>query len=105
MLSGQRGQRTARALDRDLTVGFDLRERAEMFVHQLAGFEDARPETTSEPFSLSQFMREPLAGFSKQRLQLIGWQSFSKDIYQLCEQRDVGAGQQLLHLSGKFEDQ
>ena len=72
MLSGQHGQRTARAVDPNLAVGFHARERSEMFIHQLAGFEDARPETTSGPFSSSQVMSEPLAGFSKQRLELIG---------------------------------
>ena len=58
MLSGQRGQRTARALDHDLTVGFHVRERAEMFVHQLAGFQDARPKTSPEPLTPSQFMSQ-----------------------------------------------
>lgn len=85
MLSRQRGQRTAHALDQDLTVGLHLRKRAKMFVHQLAGFEDARLETSSKPFSPSQFMSETLARFSKECLQLIGWQSLCKDIDQLSE--------------------
>ena len=70
-----------------------------MFVHQLAGFEDTRPETSSKPLSPSQFMSEPLAGLSKQCLKLISWESLGKDVDQLREQRDVGARQQLLDLS------
>lgn len=105
MRSRQCGQRTARALDRDLTVGFHPRERAEMLVHQLAGFADASAKISARLFPKRQFSSEAPAGLSKKPLQLVWWQSFRKNIDELCQQRDVRAGKQLLDFGGEFEDQ
>lgn len=68
MLSGQCGKRTACPLDGYPAVGFHVRERAEMLVHQFAGFGHASSEPSSNSFRTSQFMSEPLAGLSKQCL-------------------------------------
>src|SRR5688572_26686783 len=80
MLPGQRRQRAARPLDYDVTVGFHVCKGTEMFVHQLAGFQGAGSETSPDPHSAGQYFSEPPAGFPKQCLQLIGWQSLSKDV-------------------------
>jgi hypothetical protein len=73
MLARQSCEWTSCPSDDDETISFDMRQRSQMLVHQLACRGNARLEASRRCRPLRQFVSECFASQSQRGLNLLGW--------------------------------
>ena len=103
VFSGEGGKRTPHATDDVAAVSLDVRHGAQLVVQQIAGHRHAGGQATRQLLSLSQLLRESPTCLTQQRIDLSSWQAIREYLYELCQQRDIGLGEEQLDLRRQLE--
>jgi len=104
MLAGQRRKWTPGAADNDSAVAFNMGQRSELLIHQLACCGSSGLQPFSDSFLSQQFASESFASATEQGLNLLCWQCFGEHPNEVGQYWNVRLRKQLLDIGCQSVD-